>query len=103
MSDLLKRMRGISGTACSHGQPYDEPVFYEACETHHGKAAYEIAMQWFRDHLADDATVERVARTLSVDATGWFDFNGEEQREKYRRFARAALAAVLAPEGGRGR
>lgn len=60
-NSLRYRLNGISGSSCSHPDGYGgERLQYEACEKHHGDAAYQIVKQ----HLSDPLTRARIADVL---------------------------------------
>lgn len=66
----------------------------------------QIALAAFREHLTAPETVERVARAIwfwmgdDDEIVGVPDWDGanEDERDAARDLARAALAAVMAPE-----
>lgn len=59
---------GVSGTSCSHPDGFGGRERYEACDKHHGNAAYEIVKQY----LGDRDVREKIADVLTWDdkATG---------------------------------
>ena len=59
-NSLRYRLNGISGSSCGHPDGMGGRDYYQACEKHHGDAAYQIVKQ----HLSDPLTRTRIAETF---------------------------------------
>ena len=51
---------GVSGTSCSHPDGFGGRERYEACDKHHGNAAYDLVKQFLNDPM----TRTRIAEAL---------------------------------------